>query len=109
MIQYHNFNDKPFYLYTVWEMRHSFSLSSQMGLRKYDEAATESQALMGKHGSDTRLLVLRARVLAAQGNATGATKHLQEALRVDPDCSQGKSVRDGWCRLIDTRLICVEQ
>lgn len=42
---------------------------------------------MRAHGSDTKLLVARARILSAQGNATGASKHLQEALRVDPDCA----------------------
>jgi hypothetical protein len=40
----------------------------QVGLRKYDEANTASQELMRQHSHDTRLLVLRAKVLSAQGN-----------------------------------------
>lgn len=44
-----------------------------------------SAALASRGGTDTRLLLKRAQILNVQGNAPGAIRHLQEALRVDPD------------------------
>lgn len=44
-----------------------------------------SAALASRGGTDTRLLLKRAQILNVQGNAAGAIRHLQEALRVDPD------------------------
>ena len=56
-------------------------LEARLGLRAYDEANTESTALLkagGGGGShDPKLLVLRARILSAQGNPAGAMKHAQ--------------------------------
>ena len=65
----------------------AFPCVPQLGARKYDDAGAACQELMRANSSDTKLLVLRARVLAAQGNSGSAIKHLSEALRVDPDCA----------------------
>lgn len=55
-------------------------VEAQLGLRAYDAAYSESSALLktgGAGGHDPKLLVLRARILAAQGNTAGALKHAQ--------------------------------
>jgi DnaJ family protein C protein 7 len=40
------------------------------------------------HESDTKLLVLRAKILQLKGNTVMAMKHLQEILRIDPDAPE---------------------
>ena len=55
-------------------------IEAQLGVRSYEAANTASSALLkdsGGGGHDPKLLVLRARILAAQGNTTGAVKHAQ--------------------------------
>jgi len=44
-----------------------------------------SAAAAARGSGDTKLLLLRAQILNQQGNTASAVKHLQEALRIDPD------------------------
>jgi tetratricopeptide (TPR) repeat protein len=44
-----------------------------------------SAAAAARGGGDPKLLLLRAQILNQQGNTGSAVKHLQEALRIDPD------------------------
>lgn len=94
---------------------HLLRAEALLGMKKLDEALTiTTELLTGRkaHGAgadaekpselvgtvsaasaapggvrDGRLLVLRARILNAQGNTTAAITHLQEALRIDMDNS----------------------
>lgn len=57
-----------------------------LSLDRLDEAVDATSEMLKRGGSsDPQLLYLRARVLHYQGNSASAIKHLQEALRVDPD------------------------
>jgi DnaJ family protein C protein 7 len=62
-------------------------IEAQLGLRQYDAAYSASSDLLKAHSDDPRLLVLRARILAAQGNTTGATKHLQARAMAARQCT----------------------
>jgi len=54
-------------------------------LNKYEDAYAYSSELIKQDVSDRSLLFLRARSLYFMGNFEGAIKHLQQALRGDPD------------------------
>jgi DnaJ family protein C protein 7 len=58
-----------------------------LSLNRFDEAVDATSEMLKSAGgsTDAKLLYLRARVLHYQGNSASAIKHLQEALRVDPD------------------------
>jgi DnaJ homolog subfamily C member 7 len=62
-------------------------------LQRAPEAYNLTNAMMREHGSnaDSELIVLRARCLYISGDLENAIKHLQQSLRLDPDC---KSSRD---------------
>lgn len=59
-----------------------------MGLERYDEAFAVLTQLMRSDSQTPELLYLRARCLYFQGEFANAVKHLQQALRSDPDNSK---------------------
>nr|CCA17920.1 ion channel putative [Albugo laibachii Nc14] len=56
-----------------------------IGCERYDEAFASLTQLMRANTSSSDILYLRARCLYFQGEFTNAVKHLQQALRSDPD------------------------
>lgn len=59
-----------------------------IGCERYDEAFAALTQLMRTNSSSPDLLFLRARCLYYQGEFPSAIKHLQQALRSDPDNSK---------------------
>lgn len=59
-----------------------------IGCERYDEAFAALTQLMRTNSSSPDLLFLRARCLYFQGEFPSAIKHLQQALRSDPDNSK---------------------
>lgn len=61
-------------------------------LQRAPEAYNLTNAMMREHGSnaDSELIVLRSRCLYISGDLENAIKHLQQSLRLDPDCKSSK-------------------
>jgi len=60
-------------------------LKALIELKRYEDAYAHSTEMIKQQVSDRSLLYLRAKSLYFMGNFDGAMKHLQQALRQDPD------------------------
>eukprot|EP01138_Halocafeteria_seosinensis_P013512 gb/GECG01013800.1/.p1 GENE.gb/GECG01013800.1/~~gb/GECG01013800.1/.p1 ORF type:complete len:571 (+),score=117.18 gb/GECG01013800.1/:1-1713(+) len=75
-------------------------VEAKIGEKQYDDAYALTTDLLPKFSSDRQLLLLRARALQYQGNVQMAARHLQEALRYDPDNQEiAKALKA--CRKLD--------
>ena len=67
-----------------------------IGRKKFEDAASICWALLAKNRLDPDLLFLRGKALMYSGSTDQAMKHLEEALRVDPDHSRAKQLRKSF-------------
>ena len=75
-------------------------IEAKIGAKQYDDAYALTTDLLPKFPSERQLLLLRAKALQYQGNVQSACRHLQEALRYDPD-NQDIAKALKLCRKLD--------
>ncbi|KAG5459785.1 MAG: hypothetical protein BJ554DRAFT_8258, partial [Olpidium bornovanus] len=70
----------------------SLNAEALCGVRNFAEAARIASELMREDSNNPDGYYLRARVLYMEGESDKCVRHLQEALRVDPDCARARKL-----------------